>query len=154
MKKKSYRNQLGLLKQKKQMYLILIFLFVMVIIWTVISLLSSQEKLQISKELKDMTIPLNPSVDLEIFDKLDQKRKFTESELQGFAIYKIITSDRGRDARVVKIDYEEETVEQPAVQSESLLQGLEGGESATGGAAATGSAGLEPIATGAAETEI
>lgn len=125
MKKKSYKQQLGLLQHKKQFFVILIFLFVVVIIWTVISLASSQEKLQISKELKDMTIPLNPNIDIEVFDKLNQKRQFSDNDLRAFSIYKIISSDRGTESRVVKIDYEEDLETEETVEEESPLGELE-----------------------------
>jgi len=106
-----YKKQLAGLKNKRQLLIILIFLFIAVIAWTIVGLTSSRNKLQISKELRDMTVPLNPNVDLELIENLEQKKLYGENELKNFPIYKVLSIERGRESRVVRIEFTEEDLE-------------------------------------------
>jgi hypothetical protein len=88
------QNQIKKLKQRKELLVILMFFFVIVIFWIGIGLFSSQQKLGITPEQKRLSLPLTPNIDIATLEKLEQKKKFTDYELQDFPIY-VLYQDGG-----------------------------------------------------------
>ncbi len=83
------QDQLKGLKKRKEILVILIFLFVIVIFWIGLSLFSSQEKLGITPEQKKMSQPLTPNLNVATLEKLEQKKKYSEFELKNFPVYSL-----------------------------------------------------------------
>ena len=81
------QEQLKKLKQRKELLVILLFLFVIIIFWIGLGLFSSQQKLGITPEQKKMSQPLTPNIDITTLEKLEQKKKYSDYELQDFPIY-------------------------------------------------------------------
>jgi ABC-type Na+ efflux pump permease subunit len=81
------QDQLKNLKKRKEILIILLFLFVIVIFWIGLSLFSSQQKLGITPEQKKLSQPLTPNIDVTTLEKIEKKKKYTDYELQNFPIY-------------------------------------------------------------------
>lgn len=84
--------------QHQQIFLrILLFSFTTVIIWLAFSIFLSQHRTEISPELQQLAIPLNPNIHLDVIDQIQQKRTFTDQELQDFPITRIVHNPNGTD---------------------------------------------------------
>lgn len=91
--------------QKSRVFLtILILLFVVLLFWVVISLITSQTSEKIDPELQLLSKPLTPVIDMSVFDQISQKREYSEEELSAFTIFKILVSGDGRTERIVPIE--------------------------------------------------
>ena len=112
MSKNKFSEQLANLKQKKQLLIILVFLFVVVITWTTVSLFTSQKKISISKDFRDLAKPLTPVLKEETLSKLEAKRFYTEDELREFPIFKVISTKDGKISRLVEISSEKEILDE------------------------------------------
>jgi hypothetical protein len=115
------QDQLKGLKKRKEILVILIFLFVIVIFWIGLSLFSSQEKLGITPEQKKMAQPLTPNINVATLEKLEQKKKYTEFELKNFPVYSLFQN--GGVLEVVDVSQglpeDLEEVELPEVENEA-----------------------------------
>lgn len=112
MRTKSLRDQLLGLRKNRQFLAILILLFVCIIFWTGVTLITSQRSTKVSSELTKLATPINPNIDIEVIQELEQKNMYTEFELSNFTIYKIVTSRIDRIDRVVTLDTTLESVEE------------------------------------------
>lgn len=83
----SFQDQLKSLQKRKELLIILLFLFVIIIFWIGLSLFTSQQKLGITPEQKKLAQPLTPNISISVLEKVEQKRVFSEFELQDFPIY-------------------------------------------------------------------
>lgn len=92
------------LQTNRQFLAILILLFVALLFWVTVSLITSQTSERISAELTQLSRPLTPVIDTTVLDDIEGKRNYSESELSGFTIYKVLTSRDGRTERVVPIE--------------------------------------------------
>lgn len=103
---KGLSDQLGVLKQKKLILVMLIFFFVLVITWTMVGLFSSQKKVAISSDLRTLSKPLNPVINEEVLDSLLEKKYYEAYELEGFPIYKVLSTKDGSLSKLVDIEEE------------------------------------------------
>ena len=114
------------IKQSKQFLTIFILLFVVLLFWIIISLVSSQTATKIDPELQLFAKPLTPVIDTEIFNGISAKKEYTAEELAGFTIFKVLTSRDGRTERIVPIEVtadDLEPLDNDASQSnQSLLE--------------------------------
>ena len=112
------------LQQSKQLLAILILLFVALLFWIIVSLISSQTTEKISAELQKLAKPLTPVIDTKVLERITAKRKYSNEELSSFAIYKVVVSKDGRTERVVPLEFTVDDLEQkPNLPSnKSLLQ--------------------------------
>lgn len=85
------------------LYAALLF-FVLIIFWVGGSLLSSQNKSEISAELRKLALPLNPNIDVQVLSVIQNKRVYNDSSLSNFPIYMVIRSDDGKTQQVVPIE--------------------------------------------------
>ena len=92
------------LKQNKLFLTIFILLFVSMLFWIIVSLVSSQSTEKISSELTLIAKPLTPVIDTDVFTQIEEKRIYSEDELSSFTIYKVIVSRDGRTQTVVPIE--------------------------------------------------
>jgi hypothetical protein len=100
----SKSNKIAQLRQRQRLLQILIFSLITITIWVTFSLFRSQKKTIISAEQKKLAEPLNPTIKTEVLEKLQQKRVFTENELNDFPIYKVLISRDGKQSEVVTIE--------------------------------------------------
>lgn len=88
-------DQLQNLRQRRELLIILLFLFVITIFWIGLGIFSSQQKSGISAEQLRLAQPLSPNLDVGVIEKLERKNIYTESELNDFPIF-VVTDNQGR----------------------------------------------------------
>ena len=86
------QDQLKKLQQRKELLMIFVFLFVIVLFWIGLSIFSSQQKLGITAEQKKLALPLSPNIEVSVVEKLEQKKWYEDWELQGFPVYAVLQS--------------------------------------------------------------
>ena len=91
MPKDVYQSDLKKLQLNKQFLIVLTLLFVVLIIWTFVTISASQNKTIITAEQTKLALPLTPVLDRDVFADLAAKPHFTEQELENFTIYKLVT---------------------------------------------------------------
>lgn len=111
MKEKTVKSDIKKLRKNRQFLTILILLFVSVLFWIFVSILSSQKKEAISPELKLLSKPLTPNIDIATVEKIEQKSSYSQSDLSSFTIYKILSSRDGKNERVVPLEVTSEDLE-------------------------------------------
>lgn len=77
---------------------LLIFSFVTVVIWIGGSIVMSQQRPQISLELQQLALPLNPRIDLEVIGRIEQKKAYSDEELNRFPFYLLKQDNTGADS--------------------------------------------------------
>jgi len=100
----SFEQQLTVLKRNQKLLIILILFFVIVMVWTFVSLFTTQKTTVTSPELVKLATPLSPALDTEALENLTTKRAFSEEELEHFPIFKIITTTDNKTEVVVPIE--------------------------------------------------
>lgn len=91
----SFQAQFKKLQQRRELLAILLFLFVIVVFWIGIELLSSQHQSGISKTEQAAAAPLSPVLNVSIIEKLEQKQMYTATDLSGFPIYTVVQQASG-----------------------------------------------------------
>jgi hypothetical protein len=106
----TFAEQFAVFKNQKVLLVALLFLFVIVIFWTGLSLFGSQTKFAVPPEMRELAKPLTPSIKGEVLTRIEAKRQFSSDELVGFTIYKILDGKGSADnkPRLVDINYVEE----------------------------------------------
>lgn len=120
------------MRKDKQFLAILILLFVGLLFWVLVSLITSQTSEKISPELNQLAAPLTPVIDTSTLDLIEEKRVYSPQELSQFTIYKILTTRDGRSQRIVPLEVtiedlepqEEREAAEPTT-TRSLLQQLD-----------------------------
>ncbi|HYD34938.1 MAG TPA: hypothetical protein VD999_02630 [Vitreimonas sp.] len=110
------QTQLTGLRRKQHLLYLMLFTFATILVWVVISLLSSQNKTKISPQLLLLAKPLTPTINRQVLDRLEQKRVYTAQELARFPIYTLIITKEG-DARVTTLQEADVILSQPASPS-------------------------------------
>jgi hypothetical protein len=100
----STRNQLTGIKNRQQFLYILVFSMAAVGVWVGSSIFFSQKKTGIDSALQKLAIPLNPSINVDILNRIQAKKTFSDAELTDFGIYKLVSSRDGKEQRVVTIN--------------------------------------------------
>ena len=93
-------KNLNALRQRQALVRVLIFSLVTVIIVIIFNIFQSQQKTGLSTELQTLAEPLNPNIDLEVIQRLQQKRAFTSNELASFPINRIVRQSNGDEVVV------------------------------------------------------
>ncbi len=101
---KDIKQEIISLRHNQYFLALLVLLFVCIIVWTSVSIVTSQKETKVSPKLQQMSVPLTPLIKTETLVELELKRTYGESELAEFPIYRIITSQDGRQTRAVPID--------------------------------------------------
>ena len=127
-KEQTIKKDIKKLRQNKQFLAILILLFVSLLFWVIISLITSQTSKKIDPEIQQLSRPLTPVINTEVFDTIEAKKEYTESELSAFTIFKVLLGRDGKTERVVPIevtidDLEPKETPQPT-ERPSLLDDL------------------------------
>jgi len=95
------KSQLSQLQKRQTLLKIFIFTLVTVIIWVGLTLFRTQQETGIRPELITKSEALNPNINIEVVDQLEQKRQYTDQELSDFPIYTIFTTKSGEEQLVV-----------------------------------------------------
>lgn len=96
-----FKQSFKQLQQQQQWLAVLIFALVAILIWVAVSLISSQKKTGISKELRDLALPLTPTINREVIGAMEAKRFIFAEELQDFPIYTIYRDPKSRTEQVI-----------------------------------------------------
>lgn len=107
MPKNKSQSILTKLYRQQRLLQIGVFSLVTVMIWMGFGLLRSQRTTSITKELRDLALPLTPDIDTQVLQEIQQKRAYSENELSDFPIYKIIISEENQESSVVTIETNE-----------------------------------------------
>lgn len=91
-------NAIKILQQKQGFLRLLIFSLATVMIWVGFSLFLSQQHTGISPELQVLAKPLNPNIHLEVIGQIQQKRAFSDTDLQNFQILHVIHNSDGSES--------------------------------------------------------
>lgn len=90
------KKRIGGLRRNQQFLYIGVFTVVAVIIWVGGSLFQSQKKTGISRELQLMAEPLNPNINTFAIDRIEQKKTYSDQDLEGFEIFVINLEEENR----------------------------------------------------------
>jgi hypothetical protein len=123
--KTQVKKDLAKLRANKQFLTILVLLFVSVLFWITVSLISSQSKEEISNELTLLSKPLTPNIDKETLLRIKDKYSYSKEELSAFTIYKILTTRDGKTDKIVPLEITVEDIDprptpEPTSKSENL----------------------------------
>jgi hypothetical protein len=95
------KTQLSSLQHKQTFLRIMIFTLVTVMIWVGITLFGTQRETGIKPELLVLAEPLNPNINTQVIERVEQKRYFSPEELADFPIYTFVVSKTGEESIVV-----------------------------------------------------
>lgn len=94
------KQELNRLRRQKSILWAGILFLVAVLIWTAVSILTSQKKVKIDQDLTELAKPLVPRLDAEIFSMIEEKRAMTDEELTIFPIYVYLVSGNERRGEI------------------------------------------------------
>ncbi len=94
------KQELNRLRRQKSVLWAGILFLVAVLIWTAVSILTSQKKVKIDQDLTELAKPLVPRLDVGIFSMIEEKREMTDEELSVFPIYVYLVGGDERQGEV------------------------------------------------------
>lgn len=115
-----FESDIRKLRVSRQFLIVMVLLFVALMVWTFVSIGASQNKTTISKELIELSKPLNPTLDRSVFEDLAQKTFFTPEQIRDFTIYRLLLEADGREQTVVPIDTVIQTTSVPRASQSPL----------------------------------
>ncbi len=123
MKKKNLIDQLKSLKHGQQFLAIVILFLVLSVAWIFLSIFAGHQESKISPALQKAAQPLTPQIDEATLEKIEAKHYYTHDELGSFPIFKVITTNRGKEQTIVPITYDEtgRQKKKPSGSLESIL---------------------------------
>jgi hypothetical protein len=130
-KPNSITHDIKKLRQNKQFLSIMVLLFVVLLFWITVSLITSQATEKISPELQKISTPLVPVIDVTIFDKISAKRLYSEDDLSAFTIFKVLSSRDGKSERVVPIEVTIDDLEPKETRKTRINTSLESPEASS-----------------------
>jgi len=95
------KSQLSQLQKKQTLLKILIFTLVTVIVWVGLSLFRTQQETGIRPALVTKAEALNPNINVEVIDQIQQKTEYSDGDLNDFPIYSLFTTKSGEEQMVV-----------------------------------------------------
>lgn len=136
MKKNSeLEKQLNRLRHQKNLLWLGILLFVLVILWILLSIFTSSRTSTITPELKELAKPFVPRLESNIFADIQGQRTYTQGEIGFFPIYVIDKDNLDAELKFVDITKEliesEQTADAVDVEVEQLSGDAESTNSAT-----------------------
>lgn len=109
---KDIRQEIASLRHNQYFLAFMVLLFVSIIVWTSVSIFTSQKETKVSPKLQQLAKPLTPTIKSEIISELEGKRAYSDEELAAFPIYKIIVSQDGRETKIIPIDTPADEIEE------------------------------------------
>lgn len=119
------KDAIKTLKRNQYLLYVMIFTLVVVLLWMLMALFTSQRRPGISADLQQLATPLNPNLDSEVLERLEAKTHFTSAQLANFPIYKLITSSDGRTSGVVTIDQDSRVFDLRLPDEDLLIDPIE-----------------------------
>jgi hypothetical protein len=140
--KNNFKQQLEKIKTQRKLLLILIFAFIATVVWIGGSIFMSQQKTKISDEVKLLARPLTPSLDVEVFERIETKKTYSDEDLTEFPIYKIEEDGESGEFQVMTVQGE---VIEGEAEEDSLTNLVQNRiEQATSSAESTNSSSMGP----------
>jgi len=102
-KTKKPEKTLRTLRRKQNFLYVMLFSLVTIGIWLGFSIFLSQKRSPIEPELIELSLPLNPNINLSVLESLSQKRTYSQDELKNFTIYTLITDQKTRQKVLVTL---------------------------------------------------
>lgn len=81
------KQELNRLRRQKSILWVGILFLVLILLWTAISIFTSQKKVKIDSSLTEIAKPLVPRLDTEVFSLIEEKRLLSDEELESFPIF-------------------------------------------------------------------
>jgi len=91
------KQELNRLRRQKSILWAGILFFVAVLLWTIVSIFTSQKTVKIDRELTEMAKPIVPRLDASVFTIIEEKRALSDEELSSFPIYVYLLVDDGQE---------------------------------------------------------
>lgn len=120
MRKTSFVDQLKNLKHGQQLLAMAILLLVVSVAWIFLGIFTGQQSSSITPAQKKASAPLTPQLDETILEEIENKKVYSESELDTFPIYKIISINRGKEQTIVPITFDESELSEDSKPRGSL----------------------------------
>ncbi len=115
-------KQLQRLRHQKNILWVGVLLFVLVVLWILISIFTSSRTSSITAEQRELARPFIPRLESAVFDQILLRRPYDAGELRVFPIF--VTSGDGLSDNPVLIDITSELQQQVATEEESSLEEL------------------------------
>ena len=90
-----FERQLNQLKTDRKKLALLILALVVIVLWIGVSLFSSQKTVQLDKEIVQLSKPLVPHLDQQVFEELKNKKSYSDDDLRNFKIYRLRQLEEG-----------------------------------------------------------
>jgi hypothetical protein len=97
------KQELNRLRRQKNILWGGVLFLVVILFWTSVSIFTSQKKVKIDQQLVDLTKPLVPSLDVEVFSMIVQKRVLSDEELNYFPIFVYLTTEFSQEGVLTDI---------------------------------------------------
>lgn len=120
-KTKSTKKLKSFYHQQNMMY-VLIFTLVTVVIWAGVSIFLTTKKSPIDPELIELSSPLNPNLNLQVIQDLENKKAYSETDLNQFTIYTLINSDNTQERVILTLDEYRQIQAQKAAEQAALAE--------------------------------
>lgn len=108
--KVSISTELYNLRQNKLYLVMMGLLMVGAIIWVLITIMDAGDESEATTEALKYATPINPNLEVSVFDTIESKRLLTEAELELFPINRLL-KDRSGNYIVVPYDTPAEEIE-------------------------------------------
>ena len=116
--------ELKKMKMSQQLLAILVLALVCVVFWVIVSLFNTSKESSISPQYKEAARALNPSLNRTVLERLENKRLFSEAELENFTIYRLTRSQDSSTEELGSIDatFRSTTLGSTTTSTEPLLE--------------------------------
>ena len=120
-KTKTTKKLKSLYQHQKMMY-VLIFTLVTVVIWAGVSIFLTSQETPIDPELIELSTPLNPNLNLQVIQELENKKSYSQTELSQFTIYTLINHDNTQERVILTLDEYRQIQTQKAAEQAALVE--------------------------------
>jgi hypothetical protein len=96
------KSYLQPLEHKQTLLRIFVFSLITIIIWVGFSIFLSQSNTALPPELKEISKPLNPNINMETVSRIESKRFYSPEELENFDVYYVIKDIQGKSSVGIK----------------------------------------------------
>ena len=111
----AFAKELQKIRKSQKALTIFVLLFVLVIVWGIVTLFAAKQETKIDNQVLLLAKPLNPTIDTTQFAKMQLKRTFSDAELANFPIYQLLTNEKSREEVVVPLGVTKKDLDEQAV---------------------------------------
>ncbi len=116
----TFAKELKKLRKSQKALTSFVLLFVVVIVWAIVTLFAAKQETKIDNEILQLAKPLNPVIDTAHFPKMQLKRSFSDTELANFPIYQLLTNEKSREEVVVPLGVTKKELSEQAAEPTPL----------------------------------